>query len=155
MDFNIAPIARRQLLQIYDRVPHEARAGHIFAELRGGGYIYYTFAGSVENRILQLIFQALGYECHLPGRAGGIALASPQPLDFSVLPKREGELRQLLESNWRGLADWVPAGPFFELLPTGVKKKEVLSQVATEERLSHLVTFSGTKVLPANLQLLD
>jgi len=155
LEFNIDLTARRQLLQIYDGVPHEAKAAHIFAELRGGEYVYYTFAGSIENRILQLTFQASGYECRLARRADGIALVSPQPLDFSALPTREEELRKLLESNWRSLADRIPAGPFFELLPTRVKKKQVLSQVAMEERLSHLLTFSGAKILPANLQLLD
>lgn len=153
--FNLDPIARAHLLRIYDRVPNEVRESEILAELRGNGYVHYTFAGTVENRVLQVAFRASGVACRPGRRAEGIALVSPQPLDFSSLPKREEELRRLVESNWRSFAHWIAAGPFFELLPTHVRKKEVLSQVATEERLSRVATFSRANILTANLQLLQ
>lgn len=153
--FEIDAAARRRLSHMYGEPVGAQATQVVLKELRGDQHIYYTFAGSIENRVLQLCLDAVGYECHLAQRAGGIALTSRHPLDFSRLPSRKKDLREAIEISWRSVEDSVSVGPFFHVLPARLKKKEVLSQIVTEERLSYLLSFAEVTVLPAELGLLD
>jgi hypothetical protein len=153
--FDMDPAARDRLSQIYERVPRDANLSQVFVDCRGHQRVHYTFAGTIENSILQLAFWDRGYECRFARRAGGIALTGPEPMDFSSLPTSPGEIRTLVEANWHALTDGVLKGPFFHLLPARVKKKEVLSQVITEERVARLQSLSRAKKVTTSLQLLD
>ena len=115
--------------------------------LRARWFIYF-FAGGVENIILQLLFSKLGYECQLMRNAKGIALYSDEPLDFSLIPNDANKIKEIIHGHWQSFLPSVSVGPFFNLLPISLKRKEVLSQVDYGDTISNAIVMRNTSVIP-------
>jgi len=121
---------RAQLEELYQRCARTAQAGDsMWFDVIGDKLIYYTFAGALENQILQLLFAERGVHCSSAPRAEGIALISKDHLDFGAVPKDIDQVIHLISVNWSRLKAWATHGPFFELLPTDLKRREVVAQV--------------------------
>jgi hypothetical protein len=109
-------------------------------------YFYYTFAGGIENAIMQAIFSIHGYECQLTKNAEGIAFHSSEPLDFSIIPDNENAVTDVISNHWNHFRSQVIVGPFFNLLPVELRKKEILSQVLYGAALPNVIAFRNANI---------
>ena len=110
-------------------VPSRHSGRCIFRATGSSKYYYYTFAGGLENAVLQLLFSKLGHECQVMKDAEGVAICSNESLDFSRIPEGENEIRGAVQEHWRTFSRLASKGPFFELVPGALRRKEVLSQI--------------------------
>lgn len=119
----------------------------------GCEYYYHTFAGGLENFVLQLVFSNNGYECQLMRNAAGIAIHSNMPLDFDVIPDSENSILEVVHGDWQRFRSLVTVGPFYELLPTALKRKEILSQVLYGSTVANVTRIKEAEVvtIPARL----
>jgi len=119
----------------------------------GFDYYYYTFAGGLENSVLQLALSENGYQCQLMRNAEGIALHASMPLDFEAIPDNEDSIVGAVRNNWQRFRSLVNSGPFYELLPTALKKKEILSQVLYGPTVANVTRLKVARVvtIPARL----
>jgi ATP-dependent Lhr-like helicase len=132
------------LEQVTDAVWHESTKG---------GYIYYTFAGAIENQILRLIFRQHGHVCEPAERAEGVALQSKEPLDFACIPSDPEAVIALIAAHWRQFGGWINRGPYFELLPPALKRDETVVQIATAPIVRKVTDLSGARAGPVELRL--
>jgi hypothetical protein len=138
------------------RIPSSASLNDIlkFRSLseNGNKQFYYTFAGGIENAIIQFIFSIHGYECQLMKNAEGLALQSIEPLDFSLIPKEESTIIDTISNHWQRFQSRVVVSPFFNLLPIELKKKEILSQVFYGATVSGVTALSNVNVVQTFVQ---
>ena len=139
------------LIQVLARTPSLPTERHIL-EYRnpsksGHDYCYYTFAGGLENAILQVIFSTQGYECQLMKNAEGISIHSCEPLDFGLIPDDEKAVVDMVGNHWHRLQSLVAVGPFYRLLLSRLKKEEVLSQVLYGCTIRNVLALKGTSVV--------
>ena len=145
----------RRLAALYDRSAGLARAGHpVFYERAGPKHVYYTFAGALQNQLLQLLFDQNGTPCQPAARAEGIALISEELLDFDSIPNDGDAVISTAAAHWRRFGGWITSGPFFDHLPPTLKRDETMAQVATPEVLEGVTALSAASVVAADLQLI-
>jgi len=125
----------------------------VWHERIGDKYVYYTFAGAIENQVLRLLFEGNDMSCKPAARAEGIALTSREPLDFDCLPDDVGEVTGIIASHWRRFAGWSNTGTFFEYLPPALKRDETVAQIARSTVIETVTDLSGALVVPVDLQL--
>lgn len=125
----------------------------VWCEQVGAKYVYYTFAGAIENQVLRLIFGENGMSCEPAARAEEIALTSRGRLDFDCLPDDAEEVVALVASRWRRFAGWINTGTFFEYLPPALKRDETVAQVARATVIETVTGLRGAPVVPVDLRL--
>jgi len=109
-------------------------------------YFYYTFAGGLENRLLQLIFSKAGYNCQLVKERENIALSADRELDFNVIPDDEKNFKDLLEGNWNVFEQFSSTGPFYKLLSNPLKRKEIMSQIDSDTIIHNVIRIRGSDI---------
>lgn len=147
-NFRLDKATENRLRGLQARIPLEERIGGcIFQTRHASKHFYYTFAGGVENRIFQLLFSKFGHSCQLMRNAEGIAVYSDEPLDFSLIPNDENKIKEIIHDHWRSFLPLVSAGPFFNLLPVSLKRKEVLSQIDYGDIISNVMDMRNRTVI--------
>ncbi len=125
--------AAQHLAEVLARVPRDAPENCIVEWRRRHGddvdYYYYTFAGGLENAILSVLLLAQGRDCRPVRGSEGLIVQSGERLDLGLIPESAEAVRQSVEDGWRAFSSLVNTGPFVDLLPPKLAKKEVLSQV--------------------------
>ena len=116
-------------------------------------YTYYTFAGGVENLFLQIIFTMRGFECQLSKGAEAVALNAREVLDFSIIPDNKHEVTTIIQEHWHGFQALARFGPFYELLPPLLKRKEVLSQVMYGKTVDNIVNLHKSRLVKISARL--
>ncbi|MCD6099608.1 MAG: DEAD/DEAH box helicase [Candidatus Marinimicrobia bacterium] len=153
-DFRLNRDAKNCLRDIQARIPSESFEGGIFQTSHTSKHFYYyTFAGSAENRTLQLLFSQLGHSCQLMRNAEGIGIYSNEPLNFSLIPYDQKKVKEIIYDHWQSFLRLINTGPFFNLLPISLKKKEVLSQIDYEGIVSNVVGMRNRTVIPISGRL--
>jgi ATP-dependent helicase Lhr and Lhr-like helicase len=148
-------ICKNKLEEFYLRSKElEDNKQAIWVERINNRYLYYTFAGALGNRVLELIFEKNGLSCKQIKGGEGIALSSDTPLNFSLIPKNKEVLNSLLHTNWRFISNYATTGPFFDNLPTPLKRDEVYSRIINHQFLELLSSLSELPVIAHNLQIL-
>jgi hypothetical protein len=147
-DFRLDRATENRLRDIQGRIPSESFEGCIFQTRHASKHFYYTFAGGVENRIFQLIFSKFGHSIQLMRNAEGIAIYSDEPLDFSLIPDDEDQIKKIIHDLWQSFVPLVNAGPFFNLLPVSLKRKEVLSQIDYGNTISNVIVKRNKTIIP-------
>lgn len=109
--------------------------------------VYFTFAGSIENQIIQILFSRMGYPCHLLRNLEGIGIVSEKPLNFKAIPGDQEQIEKIIQENWESFIDFVDKGHFFPLLPSSLKRKEIVSQIIDPERLSKISKFRDAEII--------
>jgi len=132
---------------LQDRIHPESSQGCIFRARSASKYSYYTFAGGIENRILQLLFLKFGYSCQLMRNAEGIAVYSDEPLDFSLIPNDENKIKEIIHDHWQSFLPLVNTGPFFSLLPVSLRRNEVLSQIDYGHTISNVIEMRNKSII--------
>ena len=145
-----------RLENLYGRIPdvHKIKDA-IWYEILGEKFVYYTFAGAMENNILQVLFDENDIYCNPMPKAEGIALIANQPLDFNNLPSNSGEIISIINKRWRHFTSWIHVGPFFEYLPPNLKKSETISQVTIPEVINNIKNFQGMPLEQVDLHLFN
>jgi hypothetical protein len=126
---------------------------NVWLEKIDGNYIYYTFAGTLVNKILELFFNKNDHLCQAMPNADGIALLSSNRLNFELLPKNRDEIISFVNSQWQLLSRQTDVGPFFNYLPSVLKKEEILSRVINPSSIDNISQFSDASVLNVNLNI--
>jgi len=142
------------LNRIYERasqIPNSDNA--LWFENKDSKYIYFTFAGSVGNQIIQLIFEKNGISCRAMPKAEGIAIISTEPLSFSLIPHDPKEIVSYINSQWRHLSNQAIVGPFFDFLPSSLKQKEVISRITNLTLINSISRYSNSPIRKVNLNL--
>ena len=127
----------------------------IWYEMLGEKFVYYTFAGAVENNILQILFEEKDIHCDTFSKAEGVSLIADEPLDFSCLPSDSGEIADNISRRWRHFTSWTYSGPYYEYLPPKLKKSETISQVAIPAVIDKIKNFQNKPLGQVNLRLFD
>jgi len=131
--------SERHLRQLKDGQYFSETNDCIFMARNKSTFIYYTFAGTLENRLLQIIFSKTGYDCKLLKNSEGIAIHAESELDFNIIPNDKNALTDILSKEWAAFEPYISAGPFYKLLPAFLKRKEVLSQIDGESIIANLL----------------
>ncbi len=144
-------LSSQHLSEIINNVPNGASDNSIFEWKRRHeddiDYYYYTFAGGLENIILCLLLSEHGYDCRPAKGSEGLIIQSRERLDKELIPLDTESIRQIVEKNWKIFSSAVFTGPFAELLPNSLLKKEILSQVLYGSILSHVSAFHNASVV--------
>jgi len=146
-DFRLDRAAQTRLNDLQGRIHPESSQGCIFRARSASKYSYYTFAGGIENRILQLLFLKFGYSCQLMRNAEGIAVYSDEPLDFSLIPNDENKIKEIIHDHWQSFLPLVNTGPFFSLLPVSLRRNEVLSQIDYGHTISNVIEMRNKSII--------
>ena len=117
------------------------------------GFVYLTFKGGIENRILELVLSELGYHCWLPKKSEGIAIASDQVLDFGRIPEDREQIERTVKENWNSFKRIVPVGPFHELLGAKLKRKEILSGILYGNAIKTVMDLRDACIVDASILL--
>ena len=147
-DFKLDGATENRLRGLQIRIPSQHFEGYIFQARSAFEYFYYTFAGGLGNTILNLLFSKFGYPCQLVKKAESIAIHSDNPLDFALIPNHENVLKEIIHDHWQSFLPLVSVGPFFNLLPVSLKRKEVLSQVDYGDTISNAIVMRNRSVIP-------
>ena len=147
LDFKLDKVTENCLRALQARIPSESFEGYILQTRHDSKYFYYNFAGGLENRILQILFLKFGYSCKLMSKAEGIAIYSDSPLDFSLIPGNNVQIKEIFHNHWNSFLPSVRVGPFFNLLPLSLRKKEVLSQVDYGCTISNIINMRNRSVV--------
>lgn len=143
------------LNRLYEESSKIQNADHsVWIEQTGGGYIHYTFAGSIGNLFIQLLFGKHGVTCKPMKNADGIAILSHEPLNFNLIPEDIGEINTLLFSQWRHLSNQSKVGPFFEYLPYSLKREEIISRTVNDSLIESIMHYHGSRLIPVNLEII-
>lgn len=151
--FRLDRVTESRLRDLQVRIPAEHSEGRIFQVRSTSQYFYYTFAGGVENMILKLLFSQLGYDCQFVRRTQGIAVCSREPLDLAQIPDDENDIKKIIYDHWQSFLPLASAGPFFNLLPILLRRKEVLSQIDYGGTLSNVIVMRNKSVIPISCKL--
>lgn len=147
LNFRLDMASENHLRELHARIPSEYYEGYIFQSRSASKYLYYTFAGGLENMILQLLFSKLGYDCQLMKNTEGIAVCSSESLDFGVIPDNEDEIKDTIRDRWQSFLQLTSTGPFFNLLPVALRRKEILSQILYGRTLSNVIAMRNREVI--------
>jgi len=79
---------------------------------------------------------------------------SSAPLNFGAIPQEIQAFEALFRQHWQQFADLTQRGPYAKLAPFVLRRREVISQVSTDDVLQELSTFGSRPVLPARFGLL-
>ncbi|MBU1209136.1 MAG: DEAD/DEAH box helicase [Proteobacteria bacterium] len=145
--FRLDRATENRLRDLQVRITSESYEGCIFQTRHASKYFYYTFAGGVENRILQLLFSRFGHSCQLMRNAEGIAIYSDEPLDFCLIPDDDVRIKEIIHDHWQSFLPLASTGSFFNLLPISLKGKEVLSQIDYEGTVSNVIVMRNRTVI--------
>jgi len=85
--------------------------------------------------------------------AEGIGIYSNEPLNFSLIPYDQKKVKEIIYDHWQSFLRLISTGPFFNLLPISLKKKEVLSQIDYEGIVSNVVGMRNRTVIPISGRL--
>jgi len=151
--FNLDKATQSCLNDLQDRINPESCQECIFRARKASKYFYYTFAGGVENKILQVLFSKFGHSCQLIRNAEGIGIYSDEPLDFSLTPDDDVQIREIIHDYWQSFLSLVDTGPFFNLLPISLKRKEVLSQIDHGDTISNVIVMRNRTIIPISGRL--
>lgn len=88
---------------------------------------------------------AKGYQSQLLKNAEDLVIYSDSLLRFDVIPSDKDGLKKIVDNSWSSLTSLVNKGPFFGILPTLLKKKEVVSQVIYDEVFENVLIFKDLK----------
>ncbi len=146
--FRLDRAAENRLRDLQVKILSEHFEGCIFQARSASNYFYYTFAGGVENMILQLLFSKFGYECRLIKNTEGIAVCSDDLLDFSQISNDENEIKEIIHKHWQSFLLLSSTGPFFNFLPVSLRRKEILSQIDYGDTISNVIVIRNKNVIP-------
>ncbi len=132
-----------------------AKSGAVWYECVNEKHVYYTFAGAIENLILQTCFSEKGYPCKPAPGAEGIALVSEEPMDFGCVPTASDEVTALVSREWRRFGNWISTAPWFEDLPVALKRDETVAQVATDDAIRMVTACGPAETAPVALGLIE
>ena len=152
-NFRLDETTQIHLSELRGRIRSESFQVYIFQMESASKYLYYTFAGGVENRILSLLFSKFGYPCQLMRNAEGIAIHSNNPLDFGLIPNDENKIKEIIHDDWQRFLPLASVGPFFNLLPISLRRKEVLSQIDYEDTILNIIDMRNRAVIPISGKL--
>ncbi len=145
-----------ELDELYSKTNQLTNSGDaVWFEHSKGKHIYYTFVGALGNQILELIFEKNGFICKPINKAEGIALSSDVPLDFNVIPKDPETIVSLINTSWRHMANYATTGPFFDNLPTPLKRDEILSRIINISLVNTISHLHEIPLTPINLKLFE
>ena len=149
LDFSLDRATENRLKTLRVRIPSESFEGCILQTRHASKHFYYNFAGGLENRILQILFSKFGYSCQLMSNAEGIAIYSDDPLDFSLIPDDNVQIKEIIRyhDHWNSFLPSARVGPFFGLLPPSLRKKEVLSQIDYGCTISNIIDMRNRRVI--------
>jgi len=151
--YDLDGLSRHRMEALFQRASSDAEPEAVWHERLAGRHIYYTFAGTVINLALQLLFQSTGYDCQLARNASGIAIVSSTPLNFGTMPLEKQAFEALFRRHWHQLAGVTQRGPYANLVPFALRRREVISQVATDDVLQELIGLGCRPVVPAQFGL--
>ncbi len=144
-------LSSQHLSEIMNNVPKNIPENSIFEWVRRREddiiYYYYTFAGSLENIIICLLLSEQGYDCKPLRGSEGLIIQSREKLDPELISQDTDTIRQVVENHWKSFSSNVVTGPFAELLPNNLLKKEILSQVLDGSILSRVSAFHSVSVV--------
>lgn len=144
----------RQLAALYNQTANLQRIRDaVWHERIGDKYVYYTFAGAIENQVLRLLFEENDMSCEPAKGLEGIALTSKESLDFDCLPDDVERVAAIVATHWRHFAGWISTGPYFEHLPPALRCDETVAQIARSTVIEMVTSLSGTPVFPVHLRL--
>jgi len=146
-DFSLDRATENRLRDLQVRIPSKSFEGCIFQTRHASKHFYYTFAGGVENKIFQILFSIFGHSCQLMKNAEGIAIYSDDPLDFSLIPDDNVQIKEIIRDHWKSFLPLASVGPFFGLLPLSLRKKEVLSQIDYGYTISNTIDIRNRSVI--------
>ena len=146
---------QKELKEIFASIPNLSGNQDVLLYKKSvDDYIYFTFAGSIGNQILRLIFENSGVPCRSVPNADGIALVSNAPIELECIPSTIPEFDSLLQSHWRQLSSLTSVGPFFDYLPTSLKRAEVLSRAVNSSLLESLIHYREMSPLLTSINIL-
>jgi len=155
-DLNVYDLDERshdRMKALFNRVPADTGVETVWHERQAGCHIYYTFAGTVANLVLQVLFESKGHDCELARNTSGISIVSSDPLNLKAIPPSPQALRALIQQNWQGLASVAERGPYAPLLPFQLRRREVVAKVATDDILGEACSVRYRQVVAAKLGL--
>lgn len=152
--YDLDESSRYRLETLLQCVSSYAEPGVVWHEQQPGRHIYFTFAGTIVNLALRLLFESTGYDCQLVRNASGIAIVSSTPLNFGAVPQEPRVFEALFRQHWQQFVDMTQRGPYANLVPFALRRREVISQVATDDILQELSALGSRPVVPARLGLL-
>jgi len=153
-DHQLDPECARQLAALYDLADGLQQVEDaVWCERRNDKYMYYTFAGAVENQVLRLIFSDNGMPCETVRQAEGIVIQSKGQLDFDCVPDDPEVIADILAAHWRKFAGWISHGPYFEFLPPALRRAETLAQIIVPSVVSRVTELSGARSANVDLGL--
>lgn len=147
LDFKLDKVIENRLRALQLRIPSESFEGCILQTRHASKHFYYNFAGGLENRIFQILFSKYGHSCQLMSNAEGIVIYSDDPLDFSLIPDDNVQIKEIIRDYWNSFLPSVSVGPFFDLLPLSLRKKEVLSQIDYGCTISNIIDMRNRSVI--------
>lgn len=147
----------RQLLEaLYDKAPRSPQAPNsLWHENKSAEHIYFTFAGAVANRVLQLLFEKAGMDCQPALRFEALALTSKQILRFNDLAVNSDNIIETVGANWSALSKWVAKGPYFDLLPKALQRDEIVARIATPQLIEIVRNDADKPILDVALGLVE
>jgi len=151
--YDLDESSRHRMEALFLRVPSDTEPEAVWHEQLSGHHVYYTFAGTVVNLALQLLCQSAGYDCQLARNASGIAIVSPAPLNFGAMPQETQVFEALFRHHWQQFADATQRGPYANLVPFALRRREVLSQVMTDDVLQELNALGRCPIVSAQFGL--
>jgi len=152
-DFRMDRATEKRLRDIRCQMPFDNFKVCIFQTMHTSKCFYYTFAGSVENMIIQLIFSKFGHSVQLMRNAEGVALCSDQPLQFKLIPEDEEQIKKLIHDQADKFLKLASVGPFFNLIPFSLRRKEIESQIIHADTISNIIYLRKAAHLPISFKL--
>ena len=149
--YDLDESSRHLMEALFRRAPSDVEPEAVWYEQQPGRHTYYTFAGTVVNLALQLLFQSAGYDCQLARNASGVAIVSSVPLNFGAVSTESEVLEALFQRHWQQFAYAAQRGSYGNLVPFALRRREVLSQVMTDDVLQELTDLGDRPVVPAQL----
>ncbi len=110
----------------------------LWVEEKGGKPITYTFAGSIRNFAIRLLLEDQGYDCEPLPYADEIGFTTNEPIDIKKLPQDPNIINKFLIEHWRDFSGIISSGPYFNLLPSQLKKEEVISQIVNSSLIEYI-----------------
>ncbi len=146
IDINFDKISKNHIQNFQAKIPSEFYEDHIFySKYRSKNY-YLTFAGSTTNKIIQIIFSKIGFPVQLINKGEGIGFHCESLLDLKLIPDKRDIIYELISNEWHKFVPFVNVGPFFDLLPISLKRKEIISQINLEKRITHILKLRNFKL---------
>lgn len=146
-NFKFDKVTKDHLIGIHGKINSENSLQCIPQAKSSSKYLYYTFAGGIENKILQILLSKIGYSCQLMRNAEGIVIYSEEPFDFRLIPNDDNQIREIVYDQWENFLPLVNIAPFFSLLSVSLRKKEVLSQIDYESAITNVIDMRNKNII--------